>query len=184
MLWINRKNQLNDCEWELWKEKLISRPSALQTRIAFLKVLIIFRIWIFIESQLWGLAQPQYHDSRVDSDFYCIVSWCWVHCCLRAQMSPEIEFQVRPVPGRRSHVKSWVTAVLGPGSYAMRKSFQELCWKCEAFNLKKLKLLHCPVGTMVAGGPAAGGQRQASSLGRPKAGPSWTWILRIHSRIH
>ena len=43
----------------------------------------------------------------------------------------------------------------------------------KAFNLKKIKKINAePVAAMAAGGPAAGGQRQASSLGRPKAGPS------------
>ena len=53
-----------------------------------------------------------------------------------------------------------------------RKPFQELFWKCERFNLKKIKIITEPVAAMAAGGLAAGGQLQASSLGRPKAGPS------------
>ena len=42
----------------------------------------------------------------------------------------------------------------------------------KAFNLKKIKIIAEPVAAMAARGPAAGGRRQASSLGRPKAGPS------------
>ena len=48
------------------------------------------------------------------------------------------------------------------------KSFQELLWKWKS----KIKIIAEPVAAMAAGGPAAGGRRQASSLGRPKAGPS------------
>ena len=37
----------------------------------------------------------------------------------------------------------------------------------KAFNLKKIKIIAEPVAAaMAAGGPAAGGRRQASSLGR------------------
>ena len=43
----------------------------------------------------------------------------------------------------------------------------------KALNLKKLKMFIAePVASMATGGPAAGARRQASSLGRPKAGPS------------
>ena len=43
----------------------------------------------------------------------------------------------------------------------------------KAFNLKKIEIIAEPVAAMAAEGPAAGGRRQASSLGRPKAGPSF-----------
>ena len=36
----------------------------------------------------------------------------------------------------------------------------------KAFNLKKFKIVAEPVAAMAGGGPAAGGRRQASSLGR------------------
>ena len=36
----------------------------------------------------------------------------------------------------------------------------------KAFNLKKFKIIAEPVAAMAAGGPAAGGRRQASFLGR------------------
>ena len=41
----------------------------------------------------------------------------------------------------------------------------------KAINLKQ-KITAEPVKAMAAGGPVAGGQRQASPLGRQKAGPS------------
>ena len=57
-------------------------------------------------------------------------------------------------------------------TYAMRKSFQELFWKCKSILLKQIKIIAEPVPAMAAGGPAAGGRRKANSLGRPKAGQS------------
>ena len=51
-------------------------------------------------------------------------------------------------------------------------SFQSLFWKCKSIKFKKIKIIAEPGIAMAAGGPAAGGQQQASSLGRPKAGPS------------
>ena len=50
-------------------------------------------------------------------------------------------------------------------------SFQSLFWKCKSMKFKKIKINAEPVAAM-PGRPAAGGRRQASSLGRPKAGPT------------
>ena len=48
-------------------------------------------------------------------------------------------------------------------AYAIRKSFQELLWKCKGIYFKKIKIIAEPVAAalaMAAGGPAAG-QRPA-----------------------
>ena len=44
--------------------------------------------------------------------------------------------------------------------------FKSYFGNVKAFNLKKIKIIAEPVAAMAAGGPAAGGRRQASSLGR------------------
>ena len=61
------KFQLNDCEWEFLEEKLISRPSTLKTRIAFLQF-SSFPLgpalseqdsnFHYVEFRLWGPALP------------------------------------------------------------------------------------------------------------------------------
>ena len=44
--------------------------------------------------------------------------------------------------------------------------FKSYFGNVKAFNLKKIKIIAEPVAAMAAGGPAAGGRWQASSLGR------------------
>ena len=53
--------------------------------------------------------------------------------------------------------------------------FKSYFGNVKAFNLKKIKIIPEPVAAMAraGGGPEAGGRWQASSLGRPKAGPSF-----------
>ena len=61
----------------------------------------------------------------------------------------------------------------------MRKSFQELFWKCKSIKFKKIKIIAEPVAAMAAGrgGPAAARGATAGKFLRqtkagPKAGPS------------
>ena len=63
------------------------------------------------------------------------------------------------------HLEPWVTM-------RFESHFKSPFGNVNAFNLKKIKIIAEPVAAMAAGGPAAGRRRQASSLGRPKAGPS------------
>ena len=65
-----------------------------------------------------------------------------------------------------------MAAGAGPRAMRCESHFNPSFGNVNAFNLKKIKIIAEPVATMAAGGPAAGGRRQASSLGRPKAGPS------------
>ena len=72
----------------------------------------------------------------------------------------------------RPQLASVASVAAGPGpqagTYAIRKSFQELLWKCKSIYLKQIKVIAEPVATMAGGGPAAGWQWQASSLGQTK----------------
>ena len=54
--------------------------------------------------------------------------------------------------------------------------FKSYFGNVKAFNLKKFKIIAEPVVAMAAGGPAAGGRRQA------RQDRLWKGILRIHSR--
>ena len=85
------------------------------------------------------------------------------------------------------HIPCYIAgkAIYLPSYMAFRYIAHILCYIAHAYTMlysllgrvsmrceSHFKINAEPVAAMAAGGPAAGGRRQASSLGRPKVGPS------------